>query len=139
MRKHDTRTHTLKDGTLTGKSARAVRCEKVAAAAARYKSKTKNKIKNKIKNKNNRRRNKTKNKTKKKNKQNTHVRKHGTRKHIQRRHSDSKSAQYDARKQQRSNALQKQKKIKKTKTKNPDKINEGVSKNVEFDKKKLYF
>ena len=66
MRKHDTRTHTLKDGTLTGKSARAVRCEKVAAAAARYKSKTKNKIKNKIKNKNNRRRNKTKIKPKRK-------------------------------------------------------------------------
>ena len=42
------RTHTLKDGTLTGKTARAVRCAKAAAVvAARYKHKIQklNKIK----------------------------------------------------------------------------------------------
>ena len=73
MCKHDARTHTLKEGILTGKSER-VRCAKTAA---RYKNKTKNKIKIKIIIK----RNEIKYKIKNKNEQNTHMRKHDTRTH----------------------------------------------------------
>ena len=62
MRKHDTRTHTLKEGILAGKSERVVRCAK-AVVARSIKTKNSNK-KIKIKRQKRYKKTKTKNNNK---------------------------------------------------------------------------